>query len=68
MIEAKIAGRQTEATPSRRLAPVVDLMEALQKSLGEKAEKKSPQRAETSEAPVKTTAKSRKAASRKKTA
>ena len=66
MIEAKIAGREAEATPARRLAPVVDLMEALQKSLGEKAEKKSPQRAETSEAPAKTKAKSRKAASRKK--
>jgi DNA end-binding protein Ku len=66
MIEAKIAGRESEAAPTRRLAPVVDLMEALQKSLGEKAEKKSPQRAETSEAPAKTKAKSRKAASRKK--
>ncbi|MEZ5394896.1 MAG: Ku protein [Bryobacterales bacterium] len=67
MINAKIEGREAEAEPARRLAPVVDLMEALQKSLGEKAEKKSPQRAETSEAPKKTTkAKSRKAASRKK--
>lgn len=67
MINAKIEGRESEAEPTRRLAPVVDLMEALQKSLGEKAEKKSPQRAETSEAPKKTTkAKSRKAASRKK--
>ncbi len=66
MIEAKIEGRQSEAAPTRRLAPVVDLMEALQKSLGEKAEKKSPQRAKTSEAPSKTKAKSRKAASRKK--
>lgn len=67
MINAKIEGRESEAEPTRRLAPVVDLMEALQKSLGEKAEKKSPQRAETSEAQKKTTkAKSRKAASRKK--
>ena len=66
MINAKIEGRESEAEPTRRLAPVVDLMEALQKSLGEKAEKKSPQRAETSEAPKKTTkAKSRKAASRR---
>jgi DNA end-binding protein Ku len=68
MIEAKVAGRETEAAPTRRLAPVVDLMEALQKSLGEKAEKKSPQRAKTSEPASKTKAKSRKAATRKKTA
>lgn len=66
MIEAKIEGRQAEAPQARRLAPVVDLMEALQKSLGEKAEKKSPQRATSSEAPAKKKAKPRKAAGRKK--
>jgi DNA end-binding protein Ku len=66
MIEAKIAGRETEAAHPRRLAPVVDLMEALQRSLGEAPAKKGPQRAQASEAPAAAKAKSRKKASRKK--
>ena len=65
MIQDQIEGRQTEAPQTRRLAPVVDLMEALQKSLGEQPKKKGPQRAKKAEAPAAKT-KSRKKASRKK--
>jgi DNA end-binding protein Ku len=44
MIEAKIEGRKVVATPSAHIAPVIDIMEALKKSL---AEKKKPAMAET---------------------
>jgi DNA end-binding protein Ku len=44
MIEAKIEGRKVVATPSAHVAPVIDIMEALKKSL---AEKKKPAMAET---------------------
>jgi DNA end-binding protein Ku len=44
MIEAKKQGREVAATPQPKLAPVIDLMEALKKSL-ETAPKKSPVRA-----------------------
>lgn len=65
LIDAKLEGRQAEVPETRRLAPVIDLMEALQKSLGEKAAGKSPQRAKTAEAPPKVKSKSRKAARKK---
>jgi DNA end-binding protein Ku len=44
MIEAKIEGRKVVATPAAHVAPVIDIMEALKKSL---AEKKKPAMAET---------------------
>src|SRR5215472_13824234 len=44
MIEAKIEGRNVVATPAPQVAPVIDIMEALKKSL---AEKKKPAMAET---------------------
>jgi DNA end-binding protein Ku len=40
MLEAKREGRSVKETKTRKLAPVIDLMAALQKSLGEAAEKK----------------------------
>ena len=36
MIEAKIAGQKVVATPETHIAPVIDIMEALKKSLAEK--------------------------------
>jgi DNA end-binding protein Ku len=36
MIEAKIEGRKVVATPAAHIAPVIDIMEALKKSLAEK--------------------------------
>ncbi|HXB70916.1 MAG TPA: Ku protein [Candidatus Acidoferrales bacterium] len=36
MIEAKIEGKKVVATPSEHIAPVIDIMEALKKSLAEK--------------------------------
>src|SRR5438270_5277205 len=36
LIEAKIEGRKVVATPSEHVAPVIDIMEALKKSLAEK--------------------------------
>ena len=47
MIEAKREGREAEIAEQPRLAPVIDLMEALQKSL---SQKKEPQRAEAAAA------------------
>jgi DNA end-binding protein Ku len=46
MIEAKLEGRQVTAAPHPQLAPVIDLMEALKKSLAERqaAPKKPPLR------------------------
>src|SRR5215472_11726837 len=41
MIEAKIEGRKVVETPQPHVAPVIDIMEALKKSLAEK--KKPPQ-------------------------
>jgi DNA end-binding protein Ku len=40
MLEAKREGRAVTETKTRKLAPVIDLMAALQKSLGDTAEKK----------------------------
>ena len=36
MIEDKIEGKKVVATPSEHIAPVIDIMEALKKSLAEK--------------------------------
>jgi DNA end-binding protein Ku len=36
MIEAKIEGKKIVATPATHVAPVIDIMEALKKSLAEK--------------------------------
>ena len=36
MIEAKVEGRKVVATPETHVAPVIDIMEALKKSLAEK--------------------------------
>ncbi len=47
MIEAKIEGRKVVETPAAHIAPVIDIMEALKKSL---AEKKKPAMAETATA------------------
>src|SRR5438309_10540352 len=47
MIEAKIEGRKVVATPSEHVAPVIDIMEALKRSL---AEKRKPAQAATAAA------------------
>ena len=46
MIEAKIAGQSIVETPQQQMAPVIDIMEALKKSLEQK--KKPPQSATAS--------------------
>ncbi len=48
MIEAKIEGKKVVATPTPHVAPVIDIMEALKRSL---AEKKKPAMAATAAAP-----------------
>ena len=45
LIEAKTEGRLVQAATPKRLAPVIDLMEALQKSLGDKTGRKPAARA-----------------------
>ena len=45
MIAAKQEGKEAQPTEAKRLAPVIDLMEALQKSLKDRPEKKAPARA-----------------------
>jgi len=45
LIDAKREGKEAEAAAAPRLAPVIDLMEALQKSLAERPDKKEPKRA-----------------------
>jgi DNA end-binding protein Ku len=45
LIEAKHEGKEAQPTEARRLAPVIDLMDALQKSLKDRPEKKAPARA-----------------------
>ncbi|MBZ5583007.1 MAG: Ku protein [Acidobacteriia bacterium] len=47
MIEAKVEGRKVVATPAPHVAPVIDIMEALRKSL---AEKRKPAQAATAAA------------------
>jgi DNA end-binding protein Ku len=53
MIEAKIAGRGVVETPAERVAPVIDIMEALKKSL---AEKRKPAQVATESVPAEVTA------------
>ncbi len=53
MIDAKREGRESEAADAPRLAPVIDLMEALQQSLADRPKKKAPQRATELEPAVK---------------
>ena len=48
MIEAKVAGQKVVETPQPHVAPVIDIMEALKKSLEQK--KKPPQSATASSA------------------
>jgi DNA end-binding protein Ku len=45
LIEAKRTGQEAEAAKAPRLAPVIDLMEALQRSLADRPEKKGPAKA-----------------------
>jgi DNA end-binding protein Ku len=45
LIEAKQQGKEAQPTEAKRLAPVIDLMEALQQSLKNRPEKKAPARA-----------------------
>jgi DNA end-binding protein Ku len=45
LIDAKQEGKEAQPTEARRLAPVIDLMDALQKSLKDRPEKKAPARA-----------------------
>lgn len=45
LIEAKQQGKEAQPTEAKRLAPVIDLMDALQKSLKDRPEKKGPARA-----------------------
>ncbi|MGP8245851.1 MAG: Ku protein [Bryobacteraceae bacterium] len=49
MIEAKIAGRSVVETPAEHVAPVIDIMEALKKSL---AEKRKPAQVATESVPA----------------
>ena len=42
LVEAKSAGKRIEGEPKRRKAPVIDLMQALQKSLSQSAAAKKP--------------------------
>jgi DNA end-binding protein Ku len=64
MIEAKIEGRKVVATPETHIAPVIDIMEALKKSIAEKRKPASAATAvaaheELAEAPKKKVRKSR---------
>lgn len=51
LVEAKRLGKEAEAAEAPRLAPVIDLMEALQKSLKDLPEKKRPAKAAKAEGP-----------------
>ena len=51
LIEAKRQGQEAEAAQAPRLAPVIDLMEALQRSLAERPEKKAAAQASVSTGP-----------------
>src|SRR5215472_7225858 len=57
MIEAKVEGRKVVAAPTEHVAPVIDIMEALKKSLSEK--RKPAAVADEAEAPEAATAKKR---------
>jgi DNA end-binding protein Ku len=65
LIEDKRAGEETTANEGPKLAPVIDLMEALQKSLKAKPAKKAPARA--TEADVESAAAEKPRASRRRT-
>jgi DNA end-binding protein Ku len=54
MLEAKREGRTVKEVKTRRLAPVIDLMAALQKSLGDSTEKKPASRSTRGEKPAST--------------
>jgi DNA end-binding protein Ku len=45
LIEAKAEGKTVKAEPKKKMAPVIDLMQALQKSIGKKVAAKPPARA-----------------------
>jgi DNA end-binding protein Ku len=62
MIEAKIEGKKVVETPAPHFAPVIDIMEALRKSL---AEKRKPARAATAAASSSEAEPARKRARRK---
>ncbi len=47
LVEAKTEGKQVEGAPKRRMARVIDLMQALQKALGEATSEKPAARAKT---------------------
>jgi DNA end-binding protein Ku len=51
LIEAKRNGQEAEAAQAPRLAPVIDLMEALQRSLAERPDKKAAAQATASAGP-----------------
>ncbi len=68
MIEAKREGADVEGAEKPRLAPVIDLMEALQKSLADRPKKKAPERAKQAEAESASKRPARKKSSRKKAA
>ncbi len=67
MIEAKREGAEVEGAEKPRLAPVIDLMEALQQSLANRPKKKAPERAKQAE-PAASKPRGRKKAARKKAA
>jgi DNA end-binding protein Ku len=50
LIEAKAEGKTLKGEPRRKMAPVIDLMQALQKSIGKSAAAKPPARAKSSRA------------------
>jgi DNA end-binding protein Ku len=63
LIEAKLQGKEVAVTPHPQLAPVIDLMEALKKSIADRqaAPKKPPTRAVTAASQVPAVAQSKKA-------
>ncbi len=65
LIESKVEGKAIRVSKPPRLAPVIDLMEALQKSLAGAAEKKPPARAPAPPAAEEKPARKRAAAKRK---
>lgn len=69
LVESKQAGQPEEPEkPKRKLAPVINLMDALKKSIEAQAEKKQPQRAETASTQTETAAETKAAPSRRRKA
>lgn len=62
LIDSKREGKEAEIADVPRLAPVIDLMDALQQSLASQPKKKAPQRAQTAEETTKKPRARRKAA------